>query len=161
MEGSSSWTIRIPADLDTTHPVTISGADQAVAAWVASRLGLGAEGFGHCRATGVLYGESLIAGVVYHRAHHHAETGLWTLEASIAADSPRFATRKVLRDLFAYPFETLQAARLAVQLAKDNRRGRDFVVRLGFVYEGKGRKAWDGVRDAVVYSMLPNECRWL
>ncbi len=129
------------------------GANGQVASWVSEQLG-GLD-FGQAKAIGVLDGETLIAGVVYNNYRPHS------VEASIAAASPRWATRSVLRGIFQYPFELLKVRRLSVTCDAANSNSRRFVERLGFAFEGIGREAWPTGVDAAVYSMLPNECKWL
>ena len=140
-------------------PITLGGADEAVAQWVAKQLDIPIEDFLPCSACGVILGGEIIAGVVY--SNYRELTQGSTMEASIASTSPRWATRSVLRDLFAYPFIQVGVQRFWVSCARKNKRSRSLVERLGFVYEGMARKAFDGRQDAAIYSMLPHECKWI
>ncbi|MGI9451152.1 MAG: GNAT family N-acetyltransferase [Geminicoccaceae bacterium] len=144
--------------IDPDIPTTISGADQLVADWIAGQLGL-SNGLGPSAGIGVMFHGELIAGVAFNNYHRH-ERGA-TIEASIAATTPRWATRTVLCDFFSYPFVQMRVTRLGVTCRKSNKRARMFVSRLGFKMEGCARRLWDGEHDAVVYSMMPEECRWL
>jgi hypothetical protein len=74
----------------------ITNIDDYVRAWVAKRIGI--RGFGPSTAIGVQKDSQLIAGAVFHDYRDGQ------IEASIASDSPRWATRSVLYSLFAYPF---------------------------------------------------------
>lgn len=147
-----------PAVPLTSAPTTIGSADAWVAAWVARQLNLPA-GFGPCSAIGVAIEGRMIAGAVYHD-YRDLPRGR-TMQASIAAVTPRWATRRTLRDMFAYPFGQVCVARLWVSVARNNRRSRSLAERLGFKLEGVARRAHDGVTDAFVYSMLADECRWV
>lgn len=140
----------------------VFGHHEAVARWVSHQLG--GMDFGPCLAVGVFddVAGDLVAGVVYNRYHRDRHTGdPHMLEASIAATTPAWATRGVLAGIFAYPFEDIGVQRLQATVRRRNKHARRFVERLGFKYEGKGRRAWSRTEDAIVYSMLPDECRWI
>ena len=130
------------------------GLDELVAAWVSKQLP-DAPDFGKCTAIGVVDGNRMIAGVVYNNYHGHM------IEASIAAIDPRWCKRTILRAIFSYPFKQLGVTRLQVTIAKRNKRARRFVERLGFKFEGVGRKALPDGKDAAVYSILDNEVKWI
>lgn len=83
------------------------GADEAVAAWVAGRIPDCARGWDNCRALGVVSGDKLVAGVVFH--DWWPEKGL--IELSCAAETPRWFTRGVMRVVWGYAFAV---ARMAV-----------------------------------------------
>ena len=148
-----------PAASSDGVPFTLGGADQYVAAWVAQQLDISLEDWGPCSACGVVLDGQLIAGVVYneYRELRHGRT----MCASIASISPRWATRKTLRDLFAYPFRQIEVRRLWSTTARRNKNARTVLERLGFKFEGIARRSHDGRQDAAVYGMLPHECRWL
>ena len=140
---------------------TIVGRDQEVARWVLERLPDIAD-FGPCTAIGVARNQQPVAGVVYNNYHRGLNGSGPMVEGTIVATDPRFLTRGVIRALLAYPFCQLGARRFQVTVAKRNKRARKFIERLGFVYEGTGRRAWSDARDACVYSMLPEEAvKWL
>lgn len=60
-------------------------------------------------------------------------------------------------------FETLFAktVRITAEADPDNVESIDRLERLGFVYEGFKRKGLDGVRDAMIYGMLAEDCNFL
>jgi RimJ/RimL family protein N-acetyltransferase len=132
----------------------VLGLDPLVAKWVQERIP-GARELTPHKAIGIADGTKLIAGVVFSNYHGYM------IEVSIAATDRRWANRRTLNVLFAYPFSQLKVRRLQVTIAKRNKYVRKFVQRLGFVYEGTGRQAWPDGGDACVYSMLRHECRWL
>lgn len=149
----------LPDHVDPIVPTTLSGIDQVAADWVAEQLGLPIGCFDPCAAVGVTLHGQLVAGVVFSNYRPFPEGAI--IDASIAATAPRWATRSVLRDFFSYPFCQMKATRLQVACRKSNKHARQFVLRLGFRMEGVARRMWDGKHDAVVYSMMPEECRWL
>lgn len=145
--------------VDADVPRIISGADQYVAAWVALQLDIPREEFGACSACGVMLGDRLIAGVVFneYRIQRHGSS----MQGSIASISPRWATRPALRDIFSYPFGRMGVTRFWASTARKNKRARKMLERLGFRFEGIGRKAYDGIQDAAMYAMLAGECVWI
>lgn len=159
MSSSNAATLfSLPSTVDPDIPTSVSGIDHIVAVWVAEKLGMPVEQFGACSGMGVVYQGKLIAGVVYNNFHRYEKGGV--IEGSIASSVPRWATRKVLKDIFSYPFEQMKVTRFQVVCKKSNKHGRRFVARLGFKMEGVVRCLWNGKSDAVLYSMLPSENRW-
>ena len=132
------------------------GADDLVAAFVKTRIPqVGEAGFKEYTALGVVRNGKMLGGVVY-----HAYSG-FDIQASYAFDSPSWASRPVLRTLFAYPFVQLGCVRMTGIASRKNKHARDMMDRLGFKLEGVHRKAADGKVDAISYGMLKNECRWI
>ena len=79
----------------------LHGHDAEVAGFVAALIPNCARGFANYRATGILDDDGkLIAGVVYH--NWEPEAGV--IEMSSASVSAHWLTRKVLREIFGYPF---------------------------------------------------------
>ena len=92
------------------------GHDEAVAAWVARHIPGCERGFETCRAMGVLDGEKLVAGMVYH--NWEPEHGV--IEISGAATTPRWLTRRVLWQMFAYPFAGIGCQMLVMRVSQRN-----------------------------------------
>lgn len=134
-------------------------ADREVADWVAVQLGYRPGDMGVGRALGVTMDGKPIAGAVLNQIirYEHGAVGV----GSIASTDRRWATRRTLRAIFEVPFVELGLTRLMTWCLADRPDIRRFNERLGFVYEGTGRRAFDGVRDAAAFSMLPEECRWI
>ena len=132
----------------------ITNIDDYVRAWVAKRIGI--TGFGLSTAIGVQQDGQLIAGAVFHdyRNEHRQ------IEASIASDSPRWATRSVLYSLFAYPFNQCDANRLLVTCDESNDKAMKMNKQLGFTPEGILRQMYYP-NDAIVWGMLKDECKWI
>ena len=70
-------------------------------------------------------------------------------------------TRLALAEMFEYPFLRAQVSRLQAVTSAENVKAQRCLDRLGFLAEGRLRRAHDGSTDALIYSMLPSECRWL
>jgi RimJ/RimL family protein N-acetyltransferase len=133
--------------------ILLTGWDGAVAQWVGERLGI--EDFGQYKAIGVVDDQTLIAGVVYNNLRHP------NIEMTIASESPRWCSRRILFGLFAYPFNQLRCQRVTAVTERKNQPTRAFLYRLGFREEGQMRRAFPSGEDAVIHGMLREECRWL
>jgi RimJ/RimL family protein N-acetyltransferase len=132
------------------------GADEMVTDLVRSRIPhMRDKSFGQCSALGVVRNGALLGGVVFHNYQG------FCIEVSWAFDSPRWASRDVLRTLFSYPFGQLNCVRLTSLAPRSNKKSRKAVVQLGFKLEGVHPKAFDGVTDAMSYGMLRSDCRWI
>lgn len=134
------------------------GESELIARWVAMRTGMDYDAdFGPCAAIAVLIGDELAAAVAY--THHDPKRG--NVHMSIAATTPRWATRGTIRALLHYPFEQLRCRRVTALVRRKNKRCRRFLEGIGFRYEGNIRKGY-GDDDCIVYGMLGLEAaRWL
>ena len=132
----------------------ILGHDEHVARWVQKQFPQ-IVSFGQCVAIGVARQDRLIAGVVYYNYHPHM------IDASFAATDPRWCSRRILRAMFAYPFEQIKVRRLQVAVAKRDRRGRRMLKRVGFKPEGRRSAANPDGSDVIEYAMLRENCKWL
>lgn len=108
----------------------IFGEDKAVAEWVKRRLPTVSD-FGPCTGIGVAKDGKPIAGVIYHMYDDHFKT----MMVSIAADSPRWASRGIILALLHYPFEQLQIRKLWSVMAMSNQRAIRFNKGIGFRQE--------------------------
>jgi RimJ/RimL family protein N-acetyltransferase len=132
----------------------VLGQDAAVAAWVARKLGYDdAEFFGPCVAMAVADSDDQpLAGVVFSGYRDIYKS----IEISIAAESPRWATRGIIHALLSYPFDQLGCERVHVTIPLRNKRAQRFCKGIGFVQEGVMRRGF-GLDHAVVMSMLRHE----
>ena len=127
------------------------GADEAVCGLVTVLCGERIEG----ATIGVVCEGQLAGGVVYSEFRGH------DIKASIAATSPKWLSRDVLRQLFEYPFKALGCTRITVLVSDDNPRSERLARWLGFVPEGRLRAGMTTGRDGLVFGMLRCECRWI
>lgn len=133
----------------------IYGLDELVAEWVSQQLP-GRPELKPCVAIGFAIEDRIIAGAVFNNYRGGS------IEWSMAATDKRWMTRRTLRAIFAYPFVQVSVRRLQVTVAKRDKRTRKMVQRLGFKFEGIGRKAMSDGSDAAVYSLLRHEAqKWL
>lgn len=106
----------------------IFGADRELARWAGARLDI--PDFGPCATIGIVKNNSLAAVLVYNNYQ-------WpNIEMSLATSTPYWASREVLGAIFRYPFVQLGCKRVTAVMAEGNVKGRAFVLRLGFVFEG-------------------------
>ena len=140
-------------------PYTVGGADMYFAAWLAHQLEVDLEELLPCSACGIMMDGEIVAAVVFNE--YRIMTRGSTMQASVASINPRWATRTVLKHIFAYPFLQQKVTRLWASTSRKNKHARKFLERVGFTYEGMARRAYNGTTDAAVYSMLPDECKWI
>lgn len=136
-------------------PRLVFGDDANIATWVKLRIPVWASP-GKFVAIGIVDDETNkpLAGVIYN-GFREGDCNM-----SVAADDPRWCSRRVLSVLFQYPFIQLEQRRVTAICARRNRRARKFVERIGFKVEGKLRHAFQ--KDAaIIYGLLRDECRWL
>jgi hypothetical protein len=83
-------------------------------------------------------------------------------EISMAAETPNWARKGVIKYILGYIFDTLVCVRCTciVKSGKDSKRTQRFLRGLGFVLEGNLRRAYDGSNDALVFGLLSEECRF-
>lgn len=127
--------------------------NEQIRMWVQNELGHPIDG--DCRCMGVIIDDKLVAGIVY-----HGHKG-FMVECSLASTDPRWIKKSVVKAFMSYPFEDLDCVRFWATCRKGNKKMRALFERLGFKYEGCARKAYDGVEDAMIYSILRDENKWL
>ncbi|NBW10899.1 MAG: N-acetyltransferase [Caulobacteraceae bacterium] len=122
---------------------------------------IGVADFGLSTAIGIMEGNKLICAVIYNNFMMSPEGNPVSIEMSVASVDKRWCNRHNLGVFFRYPFVQLGVRRVQATIAKKNKPVRKFCQKLGFKYEGTGRKAWPLGGDACVYSMLKPECKWI
>ncbi len=130
------------------------GDNELVAAWVQKRIPwMDPRGFGPCVAAGILdRNDKLVGGVVFHGWNKHYRS----IEMSGASDNPRWLTRRLIAEMWRYPFEQLGCLRAASATRTDDTRTRHALEALGMTFEGIGRNAF-GEYDAACYSLLKED----
>lgn len=134
----------------------ITGQNAEIGAWVAARIPAMADAaeFGAYEAVGVEDAEGrMLAGCVYHNyVRRYA-----SCEISFAADTPRFATRGVIRGLLSVPFGQYVCRRVTLLVPHDAARTIRFVSGIGFVREGCIRDMYDTKRHGLVFGMTKRD----
>lgn len=133
----------------------LEGADEYVAQWMQKKIpDLNLQKY---VALGVMNNENLIAGIAY----HNFIRDYGNIEISMVADSPRWATRSIIKTLLSYPFEQLGCRRVTTCTPSKNFRAIKFNLGIGFKHEGTIREGC-GNDDMVVCGMLKKEAKkWL
>lgn len=108
------------------------GQDAAVGKFVADRIPQVENNWGPMAAIGVVDDDnSLIAGFVYNM--YYPEHG--TIQISAASDSPKWATRKIIREVFSYAFNDLGVNKICSAIPLESERVIKFNKALGFIQE--------------------------
>ena len=109
------------------------GQDQAVAEWVSRNIPhMAGAAFGPMAAIGVTSQEgNLLAGVVF----HDYQPKFRTMQISMAAASPKWATRNTIRLLLSYPFMRCGVEKVWTAMPHTNERAIRFNKGIGFVQE--------------------------
>ncbi len=68
--------------------------------------------------------------------------------------------RGAFREVFRYVFDVMKCKRVTFEIHPKNKRSRKLAEGLGARLEGKKRRGLDGRRNALVYGLLPEECRF-
>ena len=128
--------------------------------WASQNLGY--INFEPAQAIGFVKDNKLICVVVYNNYRDAPIKKIpISIEISIYSIDKSWCNRHSLYVISAYPFIQLKVKRVQATVAKNNKHTRTFLEKSGFKLEGCQRKGWVFGGDAMVYSMLKSECRWL
>ena len=127
--------------------------DKSVGEWVAKRIPHMLGEFENFRAIGVRDGNQPVAGVVY--SDWIEDYG--TVQISMAADTPRWAQRGIIKALLHYPFEQVGANKIWTATPETNERAMRFNFGIGLKKEAVLRHHFGKKRHAVIASMLRKE----
>lgn len=131
------------------------GEDDRVRRFVAG-LNNRTPDFGPSAAIGVTLDGELVCGVVYNNYRR------FDLDMHVSASNPKWASRRIVGTLLAYPFVGLGCVRVTATIAATNDRARKLLRQLGFHSEGFHPLAWEGREDALSYGMLRSDAaRWI
>jgi hypothetical protein len=136
--------------------ITGPQANIEVAAWVAQRIPfVGNIGFGTSQFDVTCVGivdakDNPICGVVWH--DYQPQFG--TVAFSIAADSPRWATRNTIRELLAFPFNELNVNKVWTATPSTNQRALRVVQGVGFKKEGTLAEHFGKYGHAIISRMF-------
>jgi RimJ/RimL family protein N-acetyltransferase len=132
---------------------TITEQNEYITDWLHDRLGYEIS---ECVTIAQTRNGHIEAVAAFHQ--YRPEDG--TIELSFASNTPKWQSRRYLRDLFRYPFEQLGCIRVTTYAPAANSKAVSLNERIGFVREGVLRRAHQG-GDLVVFGMLRDECRWI
>ena len=126
-----------------------------VVCFVCKGLKQSLDSFGKNITLGVSYKKHLIAGVIFNDIR--PKTDVWL---TIYSTDKKWCNRRVLRAVFDIAFNFLECKRASVRVDALNQKSKKLVEGLGFQKEGILRSFEDNGHDAIIYSMLKNECQW-
>jgi RimJ/RimL family protein N-acetyltransferase len=135
----------------------IYGHDETVARWAIEHL-IGFDSvnqFSPFVTLGIERSGELIAAIIYNNYRKH------DIQITIVTNTPKWATKKSIREILAYPFKQLKCDRVTATIAKPNKKARKFAEGVGFRLEGVMKRGMDGKKDACIYGLLASECKWL
>lgn len=134
--------------------------NDALAEWCADRIPHVRGGsFGACQSMAVMHGDEVRAVVVFHDWQPRAQT----LQCSMAANTPRWATREALAGLMFYAFRTAGANKLWTAIPHDAQRVLKFNHGIGLKPEATLASHFGHKRHAVICRMFRAEwekSRW-
>ena len=145
--------------MSSMRPEILYDADAEVAAWVFSQLPYAS----HCiaelpkdwyRAYGIVRGGKLIAGVVW----HDLQKNLGDVQISIVGSGP-WITKDIANIIITTPFERFGVAHCTARHAASNETATVGIQRLGWIYEGRQRLAWDGKEDALLFGLTQERAK--
>ena len=85
----------------------------------------------------------------------------YNCEISLATDQrKKWACRAFLRAIFTYPFTQMKLRRVTGAVESDNAAAINLHGHLGSIHEAT-LKHWFGDKDAVLFRMTKEECKWL
>lgn len=131
------------------------GADEAVALWVWRRTSandIQPSSQGAFRALGVVEDGDILAGFIF----HNWNPAYQTIEMTLAADTPRWASRSMIRRILSYPFDFCQ--RVTVMVREDNAPSLRLAEGVGFRREFRHERA--AGRDKALISLRLFDDEW-
>lgn len=130
-------------------------ADDLVLRWIAKRIPAYQVTAG-ARALGVIEGNKLVAAVAYERWNGvHCEVSIAAVPGS------RWADRETLRQLFSYPFTSMDCEAISVLVAQSNLPSLNLATKLGFIPEAIIAFAAHDGTPLIVLKMFRDQCRWI
>lgn len=135
---------------------------ELLCAWVETGIYGFTRGYdGSSKAIGLVLDDKLVAAVTYSNFDAREDGSFFNLEMGIFSVDKRWCNRQYLRAVFGFPFSQLKLDRVQTVCSAEEEGVIMFNQRLGFKKEGVHRKAWHTGCDAVSWSMLREECKWL
>lgn len=134
----------------------IVGDINRLTAWASARIPQSPV-WVRCNGIGLEHNGELVAAVIYDNWFHPSICG------HIASDGTRrWLSREFLQAMFRYPLVQLGCERITAPIDDGNDAAVNFVERLGFVLEGRLRRATSDGRDKLIYGILRSEAaKWL
>jgi RimJ/RimL family protein N-acetyltransferase len=107
------------------------------------------------QAVGVVDGNGVQAGFIFH--DWLPEFG--TIDMTLAAETPRWASRRIIRQILSYPFVTLDCQRITVVTSEQNKLALRLAEGVGFKREATIERAYGPNENAVLLRLFKED--WL
>lgn len=114
-----------------------------------------------CQGFAVLNDKGEFVAAVLVSDVRYSEGRALNCEISCASDTSVAWQPHVCRAVFEYIFRQLGCRRCTSITRKNNTKARAFLEALNFQLEGNMRCGYDGDKDALIYGLLAEECRFL
>ena len=131
------------------------GFDAELSKWLRQRVPHFCPSDG-VKCVGVIQDNKLVGAVAYSGFFPGNEHWSPDVEMTAAADTPRWWSRAVGRDLLGIPFRQFGCERITLRVRKKDRRTRRFVEGIGFKLEGILRRALRS-DDACLYGLTKTD----
>lgn len=142
-------------DMKSERVLCKPDTDGSVISWVCNGLGDNPQEYGRNVTLGIYLDKRLISGVIFNDIRPNRDVWL-----SIYSIDKKWCNRRVLRLIFDFVFNKINAERASAFVSKDNEPSKKMLEKLGFVREGLLRHYRDNGKDCYVYGMLKSECKW-
>lgn len=140
----------------------ITNAHAELCEWVEKGIYGFSRGYdGETKAIGQIIDGRLVSAVTFSKFEARENGSFFNAEMGIFSIDKRWCNRHYLRTVFRYPFIQLGLERVQTVCSAQEEGIIVFNQRLGFVQEGRHRKAWFTGCDALSWGMLRGECKWL
>ncbi len=116
---------------------------------------------GKSKAIGYTKDGKLVSAVIYSNFKARQDGSFYDVEMGVYSVDKSWADRYYLKTVFNYPFTQLNLGRVTTVCSAEDEEVIMFNKRLGFTQEGTHRKAWFTGCDALSFSMLKEECKWI
>lgn len=127
--------------------------DARIGVWVGERVGV--MDWGKFKAFGVERDGGLVAGIIFNRYS-------WPdIAMHVAGEGGHWLSRSLLKELFHYAFNVCECRRVTGVVHALAESVLEFDRKIGFVREGRARKAAPDGNDLIILGMLREECRFL
>lgn len=138
----------------------IYGHDEALGRWACDRIPW-ADYSPNMRAVGVADGDDLLCVVTFfsYYAPRTINGAEWynTVECGIFARSPRWAQRRIIKEILSIPFKQFKVRKVRLVIPSTNKRALRFAEGIGFTPEGTLRHEYAKGVHACVLGLLRNE----
>lgn len=133
----------------------VPDTNNIITAWVCHQLGDDKSWLRQYMTFGVLQGDKIIAGLIFHDIHPTQDM-TWT----IYSNDKTWCKRHIIKEFMRLAFEVFQCRRINILVDTDNQQCLKFVTRLGFKQEGLLRAYRTNGKDCYLLGLLKKENKY-